>query len=114
MLNATQGAASPSLALPSGHFVTGETLYLCLWGTFSLLCTVVTLRKNHCLMFVFASLTATFYLLAMGQRWPNEAGKAAGYVGFVCGASAIYLAFAEVYEETLGIRLPGLAPVKYI
>lgn len=84
-----------------------------LWGTFTLMCFVVTLRKNHCLMFIFGSLVITFYLLAAGVKYP-DAGKAGGYMGFLCGSSAIYTAFAEIYEDALGIHMPGLKPVAYI
>lgn len=74
---------------------------------------IPTLRRNHCLMTVFGTLTITFFLLAGGQ-WSENTEKAAGYFGFVCGCSAIYTAVAEIWEETLGLNMPGLAPVRYI
>jgi succinate-acetate transporter protein len=94
-------------------FEVGETLFLCLWGVFTALFFVPTLRKNHCLMVVFSSLSVTFFLLA-GGVWSPECHKAAGYVGFVCGCSAIYTAIAEIYEESLGINMPGLRAVRYL
>jgi len=97
----------------SGHFQVGETLIMVLWGLFTTAFFVPTLRKNGCLMFVFGSLSVTFFLLAGGQ-WSKACLQAAGYVGFVCGCSAIYTAFAEIYEESLGIVAPGLKPVRFI
>jgi hypothetical protein len=97
----------------SGHFQVGETLIMVLWGIFTTLFFVPTLRKNTCLMFVFGSLSLTFFLLAGGQ-WSKPCLKAAGYVGFVCGSSAIYTAFAEIWQESLGFNMPGLRPVRFI
>lgn len=76
-------------------FVVGETLIMVLWGVFTFLFWIPTLRKNGCLCFVFGSLFITFFLLAGGQ-WSPACGQAAGYIGFLCGCSAIYTAFAEV------------------
>lgn len=64
-------------------------------------------------MTVFGTLTITFFLLA-GAQWSKPCGTAAGYVGLVCGASAIYTAFAEIWHENLGIMAPGLRPVRFI
>eukprot|EP00877_Chromochloris_zofingiensis_P014073 jgi/Chrzof1/891/Cz01g32260.t1 len=105
-------SGNPAYAAPAA-FKVGETLFLCLWGVFTFGFFVPTLRKNGCLMTVFGSLTCTFFLLAGGQ-WSISCNKAAGYVGFFCGCSAIYTAFAEIYHESLGIVLPGLRPVKFI
>lgn len=62
---------------------------------------------------VFGSLALTLWLLA-GGVYSHAVNHAAGYVGAFCGLSAIYTAFAEIYLETLGVRAPGLAPVKLI
>jgi succinate-acetate transporter protein len=50
----------------------------------------------------------------VAQLAPLTPLQVAGYVGLVCGCSAIYTALAEVWEEGLGIRMPGLAPVRFI
>lgn len=106
-------AALGAAAAYSGEFKVGETLIMVLWGVFTGMLFVPTLRKNGCLMFVFGSLTVTFFLLAGGQ-WSVACNKAAGYVGFVCGCSAMYTAFAELWQEHLGINMPGLRPVRFI
>ncbi|KAG1676088.1 hypothetical protein FOA52_014954 [Chlamydomonas sp. UWO 241] len=92
---------------------TGKTLWLALWGVLTAGFFVVTLRKNFGLMCIFSSLTVTFFLLAGGVHSP-EAKTAGGYVGFACGLSAIYTALAMLYQDELGIRLPGIAPVHFI
>lgn len=106
-------AAGLLTATAATPYKVGETLFMCLWGVFTLAFFVPTLRRNHCLMTVFGTLTITFFLLAGGQ-WSANTEKAAGYFGFVCGCSAIYTAIAEIWEETLGFNMPGLAPVHYI
>ncbi len=92
--------ASPATA-PTDQSFFG--IYLLLWGIFTLFMLVGTLKANRALQFVFASLTALFFLLAIG----NIAGNStilviAGYVGIICGSSAFYLAMAEVINEQLG------------
>ncbi|MGQ4874445.1 MAG: acetate uptake transporter [Promethearchaeia archaeon] len=77
--------------------------YLLMWGIFTGLMFIGTLNKNRALQFVFLSLTILFVLLAIG----DITGLAyitiiAGYEGIVCGASAIYLAIAEILNETYG------------
>ena len=77
--------------------------YLALWGVFTLFMFFGTLRGNRALQFVFASLTVLFGLLAARDFLGSALiGHIAGYEGIVCGASAIYLAMAEVLEEQLG------------
>jgi uncharacterized protein len=78
-------------------------LYLLMWGIFTLFMFFGTLRGNRALQFVFASLTVLFFLLAARDLAGSALiGHIAGYEGIVCGASAIYLAMAEVLEEQLG------------
>lgn len=91
----------------------GQCLMLATWGFFTLGFFVPTLRKNACLMVVFGTLALTFWLLAAGV-YSHAVNQAAGYVGAFCGLSAIYTAFAEIYQEHLGVRMPGLAPVRLI
>lgn len=91
----------------------GKCLMLATWGFFTLGFFIPTLRKNTCLNVVFGSLTLTFWLLA-GGVFNTPCNTAAGYIGAFCGLSAIYTAFAEIWQEHLQIRMPGLAPVRYI
>ncbi len=82
--------------------------YLFMWGLFTGLMFISTLKKPKALQFVFGSLTLLFWLLAAGHfiGAETELGanvlKIAGYEGIICGLSAIYLAMAEVMNETFG------------
>lgn len=80
--------------------------YLFMWGVFTFFMFFGTLKANRALQFVFASLVILFWLLAIGH-WMDPASGAtviriAGFEGIICGASAIYLAMAELIEEQLG------------
>ncbi|MGB9098207.1 acetate uptake transporter [Erwinia sp.] len=78
-------------------------LWLALWGVFTLFMFFGTLRANRALQLVFSSLTLLFALLALGNITGNQAVLTlAGYEGILCGASAMYLAMAEVLNEQLG------------
>jgi hypothetical protein len=77
--------------------------YLMLWGIFTGLMFIGTLRLNRSLQVVFASLTVLFVLLALGD-WTGNAGitRAAGYEGIFTGLSAIYASTAQVWNELYG------------
>ena len=77
--------------------------YLAMWGLFTLFMFLSTLRKNLALQVIFGSLVILFALLAV-HNWTHSEliGRIAGYEGIFCGASAFYLAMAEVINETYG------------
>ncbi|MEY8711129.1 hypothetical protein A9B99_09830 [Mangrovibacter phragmitis] len=78
-------------------------LYLGLWGVFTLFMFFGTLKGARALQFVFLSLTVLFMLLCLGHMTDNESiVHVAGWIGLVCGASAIYLAMGEVLNEQFG------------
>jgi len=77
--------------------------YLFMWGLFTGLMFISTLKKPKALQFVFGSLTILFWLLALGHFLENpDIIKFAGFEGIICGMSAVYLAMAEVMNETYG------------
>jgi len=77
--------------------------YLFMWGLFTFLMFISTLKKPKALQFVFLSLAILFWLLAIGDFTGNTTiTMIAGYEGIICGLSAIYLAMAEVMNETFG------------
>lgn len=93
----------PKMGLADATDATMLGAYLALWGVFTLFMFFGTLKGNRALQFVFASLTVLFALLAYGNITGNHTVLTfAGYEGIVCGASAIYLAMAEVINEQLG------------
>lgn len=84
----------------------GMIAYLIMWGIFTGLLFIGTLKINKALQVVFASLTILFFLLAAGDATENASLKQfTGYEGIFCGASAIYTAIAgllnEVYNKTV-------------
>jgi uncharacterized protein len=88
--------------------------YLFLWGLFTFFMWFGTFGKNRVLQFIFLSLTILFWLLAI-RDWFGSAliGHIAGWEGIVCGASAFYLAMAEVINESRGkTALPVGEPKK--
>lgn len=77
--------------------------FLVMWGIFTLFMFFGTLRSNRALQFVFGSLTVLFFLLAIRDFAESPVvGTIAGWEGILCGASAIYLAMAEVLSEQFG------------
>jgi len=77
--------------------------YLALWGVFTAFMFVGTLKGHKALQVVFGSLTVLFALLALRDWLGSEViGHIAGFEGIFCGASAIYLAMAEVLNEQYG------------
>lgn len=86
--------------------------YFFMWGSFTFGMLLGTLKKNRALQFVFASLTILFFLL-VARELTQDATIAAlvGYEGIICGLSAVYLAIAEVLNETYGKTILPICPV---
>ncbi|MGH2565671.1 MAG: acetate uptake transporter [Ginsengibacter sp.] len=91
----------------------GMIAYLIIWGIFTFLLFIGTLRINRSLQFVFATLTILFFLLAAGEATGNASLKTfTGYEGIVCGASAIYAGAASLLNEVYGKTVLPLGIVK--
>ncbi len=75
--------------------------YLFMWGVFTFMMWIGTFGNNRALQFVFLTLWILFLLLAI-RDWSGSVvvGKIAGFEGIICGLSAIYLAMADVINET--------------
>lgn len=87
--------------------------YLFMWGVFTLVMFIGTLKLNRALQFVFGSLALLFFLLALGDGTGNPVIKhIAGYEGIICGLSAIYAALAQVLNEVYGKTVAPLGVVK--
>lgn len=103
----------PKLGWVAAASEKGMIAYLVMWGIFTLLLFVGTLRISRALQFVFATLTILFFLLAIGD-YTGDAGikTFTGYEGILCGASAIYTGAATLLNEVYGRAiLPlGLMP----
>ena len=65
--------------------------YLTVWGAFTVVMFVGTLKLNRTLQIIFGSASLLFFLLAYGKASGNEEViRFAGFEGIFCGASAMY------------------------
>jgi uncharacterized protein len=86
----------------------GLSLYLYAWAIFTLLMLVASLRTSGVLLAVFAMLTITFFLLAIGNagltglQATNSTIKLGGWFGLATAAGAWYGALAGVANSTFG------------
>jgi len=74
--------------------------FLAIWGLFSFVMFVITLRLSRALQVIFGLLTLLFLFLIVG----NAVGSVlvlqiAGIVGILCGLSAMYTGLGEVMNE---------------
>jgi succinate-acetate transporter protein len=92
---------------------TAMAAYLAMWGLFTAVLFVGTLRLSRALQIVFATLTILFFLLAIGYFTAASAGfkHFTGYEGILCGFSAIYAGLAQVLNELFGKTVLPLGPV---
>ena len=91
----------------------GMVAYFIMWGIFTLIMFIGTLKLNRALQFVFLSLAILFFLLAIRDITGNSViGIITGYEGIICGLSAIYAGLAQVLNEVYGKVVWPLGPVK--
>ena len=77
--------------------------YLSMWGLFTAIMFVGTLKLNRALQVVFGTLIILFLLLAIADATGSTLIKQiAGYEGLICGFSAIYLSLAQIWNELYG------------
>ncbi len=92
---------------------TAMAAYLVMWGLFTAVMFIGTLKLNRALQFVFASLAILFFLLAIGDATGSGAiKKLAGYEGIICGLSAVYTGLAQVLNEVYKKTVLPLSPVQ--
>jgi len=92
---------------------TAMAAYLAMWGLFTAVMFLGTLRLNRALQVVFATLTILFFMLAIGDFTGASPGfkQLTGYEGIFCGFSAIYAGLAQVLNELFGKTVLPLGPV---
>lgn len=104
---------APKLGLGDVNESSAMAAYLFMWGLFTAVMFLGTLKLNKALQFVFGSLALLFFLLAYGDYTGNATIKhIAGYEGIICGLSAIYTGLAQVLNEVYGRTVAPLGPVK--
>ena len=87
--------------------------YLVVWGVFTLFMFVGTFKLNRALQLIFGALVITFFLLAWGDGFGAPGIKVlGGYFGLLTALLAIYLAAADIINETHGRVVLPVGPVK--
>jgi succinate-acetate transporter protein len=90
----------PVLGLAAKPDSASLAAYLFMWGIFTLVMFIGTLKLTRGLQVIFLSLAILFFLLSLGDITGNEMITViAGYEGIFTGASAIYVGLAEVLNE---------------
>lgn len=101
----------PKMGLGSAPSNSAYAAYFLMWGLFTAAMFFGTLKTNRALQFVFGSLATLFFLLAirfalLAYSMPaadlNLFTQIIGVEGIITGASAVYLAIAEVLNEVHG------------
>jgi succinate-acetate transporter protein len=93
----------------AGHAV---GLYLWAWAIFTAYMTIAAMRTSGAVLLVFALLTATFVLLAIGESGAHETVTHwGGYVGLATAAAAWYASFAAVVNSTFGRTVAPVVPL---
>jgi len=90
----------PKMGLADASDKTAIAAYLAMWGIFTLVMFIGTLKANRALQLVFGTLAILFFLLALGDATGNGTITIiAGYEGILCGFIAIYAGLAQVLNE---------------
>ncbi|MHB8085160.1 MAG: acetate uptake transporter [Dehalococcoidia bacterium] len=90
----------------------GMIAYFIMWGIFTTVLFVGTLKLNRALQVVFGTLALLFFLLAIHDITGNAVvGMITGWEGIICGFSAIYAGLAQVLNEVYGKVVWPIGPV---
>jgi hypothetical protein len=102
----------PTLGLAEPPSQLAMASYLGIWGLFTFVMFIGTLRLNRALQIVFLLLTVAFWLLAIGDLVGSPTLKTiAGFEGIVLGFCAIYTGLAQVLNDVYGRVVLPLGPV---
>ena len=90
----------PKLGLADATSASGMAAYFGMWGLFTLVMFIGSLKINRALQFVLGALTVLFFLLAIAEITGNATVLlVAGYEGIITGFLAIYAGLAQVLDE---------------
>jgi len=93
--------------------ISAMVAYLVMWGIFTGVMFFATLKLNRALQVIFATLTILFFMLAIVDATGSTLVKqVAGYVGIICGLSAVYTGLAQVLNEVYRRTILPICPVK--
>jgi len=83
--------------------------YLALWGLFTFILFIGSLRMSRALQFVLGTLALVFFLEAIGAATGSGIFTVlAGYIGIISGLAAIYTALAPVLNDIYGRTIAPL------
>jgi uncharacterized protein len=103
----------PGKGLGVGSESVAMACYFFMWGLFTLVLFIGTLKLNRALQVVFFTLAVLFFLLTVRDITGSAlVGKIVGFEGIFCGLSAIYAALAQVLNEVYGRVVLPLGPMK--
>jgi uncharacterized protein len=103
----------PTMGYGTAPTALAKSSYLFMWGLFTCLMFIGTLRINRALQVVFGSLTILFWLLAAGDILEDKTILTiAGFEGIFCGLSAIYAGMAQGLNEVYGSTVLPLGRLK--
>lgn len=103
----------PKLGWAAAANGTAMSAYLAVWGLFTGVMFIGTLRLSRALQVVFGTLTLLFFLLAYSECTEVSDGfkHFTGWEGVVCGLSAMYTGLAQVLNELYGRTVLSLGLV---
>jgi succinate-acetate transporter protein len=83
--------------------------YLALWGLFTFILFIGSLKMSRALQFVLGTLTLVFFLEALGAATGTGMFTIlAGYIGVISGLAAMYTALAPVLNDIYGKTIAPL------
>jgi len=89
--------------IPAEHAAAAIGLYLIAWGIFTAYMFIASLRTTAAVATVFLLLTATFFLLGIGEASESPGTvEIGGWFGLATAAAAWYASFAAVTNSTFG------------
>jgi succinate-acetate transporter protein len=90
----------PKLGLADATSAKGMAAYFVMWGLFTFIMFIGSLKANRALQVVLGLLTVLFFLLAISEITGNaNVLTIAGYEGLLTGFAAIYAGLAQVLNE---------------
>lgn len=99
--------------IPAEHAGAAIGLYLIAWGIFTAYMFIASLRTTAAIAVVFALLTATFFLLGIGEADESKGlVETGGWFGLATAAAAWYASFAAVTNSTFGRTVLPVRPLR--
>jgi uncharacterized protein len=90
----------PKLGLADATSANGMAAYFVMWGIFTFIMFIGSLKANRALQVVLGLLTVLFFLLAISEITGNaNVLTIAGYEGLLTGFAAIYAGLGQVLNE---------------